>query len=79
MVQTSDGAANSEWLNFIKECAAEYHARKQAAASSKSGKGEAGCTCRGKAARGKSAAKKAAGMAKVTDVKMTLKAKSERP
>ena len=30
MVQTRPGAANSEWLNFIRECSAEYHARKNA-------------------------------------------------
>ena len=30
MVQTRPGAANSEWLNFIKECSAEHHARKNA-------------------------------------------------
>ena len=33
MVQTRPGAANSEWLNFIKECSAEYHARKNASIS----------------------------------------------
>ena len=30
MVQTRPGAASSEWLNFIKECSVQYHARKKA-------------------------------------------------
>ena len=33
MVQTRPGAASSEWLNFIKECSVQYHARKKAAIS----------------------------------------------
>ena len=30
MVQTSVGTMNSEWIQFIKECAVLYHARKAA-------------------------------------------------
>ena len=33
MVQTRPGAASSEWLNFIKECSVQYHARKNASIS----------------------------------------------
>jgi hypothetical protein len=28
MVQTRAGVANSEWMNFVKECTVVYHARK---------------------------------------------------
>ena len=40
MVQTSAGTANSGWIQFMRECAALYHARKAAEAGEKDG-GEA--------------------------------------
>ena len=30
MVQTQSGAKHSEWLNFIKTCATQYHEQKRA-------------------------------------------------
>jgi hypothetical protein len=50
MVQTSAGAANSEWVQFIKKCAAEYHARKRDAAPAKAVGTKEACACHGKAA-----------------------------
>jgi len=35
MVQTSAGTVNSEWIRFIRECSALYHARKAAEAGEK--------------------------------------------
>ena len=35
MVQTSAGTANSGWIQFMRECAALYHARKAAEAAEK--------------------------------------------
>ena len=37
MVQTSAGTANSGWIQFMRECAALYHARKAAEAGEKDG------------------------------------------
>ena len=34
MVQTRAGAQNSEWLQFMRECAAEYRKRKEGAPKS---------------------------------------------
>ena len=39
MVQTSAGTVNSDWIQFIRECSALYHARKAAEAGEK-GEGE---------------------------------------
>ena len=35
MVQTSAGTKNSDWIQFIRECSALYHARKAAEVSEK--------------------------------------------
>ena len=39
MPQTAAGAANSSWILFMRECAAQYHAWKAAEAAKKGGDG----------------------------------------
>jgi hypothetical protein len=80
MVQTKAGAARSEWLKFVRECAIQYRARKNEDASTVHSISDQPCTCRERGSSGKIATVKGAGVVKVKAKKAEpLGAKFERP
>ncbi len=54
MVRTKTGAANSDWLCFIRKCAVDYHAQKKAEVdAAEAAKRETPCVCPVKRGRGR--------------------------